>query len=37
MSEDGAAVRLREVKRQARSFESVRRAHQREVTRTTSS
>lgn len=32
MSEDGAAVRLREVKRQARSFESVRRAHQREVT-----
>jgi DtxR family manganese transport transcriptional regulator len=32
MNEDGAAVRLREVKRQARSFESVRRAHQREVT-----
>jgi len=32
MSDDGAAVRLREVKRQARSFESVRRAHQREVT-----
>jgi len=31
MSDDGAAVRLREVKRQARSFESVRRAHQREV------
>jgi len=32
MNEDGAAVRLREVKRQARGFESVRRAHQREVT-----
>jgi DtxR family manganese transport transcriptional regulator len=32
MNEDGAAVRLREVKRQARSFERVRRAHQREVT-----
>ena len=32
MSEDGAAVGQGEVKRQARSFESVRRAHQREVT-----
>jgi DtxR family manganese transport transcriptional regulator len=32
MNEDGAAVRLREVKRQARSFERVRRVHQREVT-----
>jgi DtxR family manganese transport transcriptional regulator len=32
MNDDRAAVRLREVKRQARSFESVRRVHQREVT-----
>jgi DtxR family manganese transport transcriptional regulator len=31
MSDGAAAVRLREVKRQARSFEEVRRAHQREV------
>ena len=29
--DDGGAVRLREVKRQARSFERVRHAHQREV------
>jgi DtxR family manganese transport transcriptional regulator len=31
MSDGGAAVRLREVKRQARSFAQVRHAHQREV------
>ena len=31
MDDDGAGVRLREVKRQARSFDRVRRAHQREV------